>query len=83
MKELTICFSSGGKKDEGRMREKRDGADRKQRAESKKTPQLIVSILPLPSISQMAAGLLTHKNTYTQIVLWPPAYTADSPSDES
>lgn len=83
MKELTICFSFGGKKDEGRMREKRDGADRKQRAESKKPPQLIVSILPLPSISQMAAGLLTHKNTYTQIVLWPPAYTADSPSHES
>lgn len=57
--------------------------NREQRA--KKPPQLIVSILPLPSISQMAAALLTHKNThtYTQIVLWPPAYTADSPSDES
>lgn len=47
-------FGAGEKKDEGR--EKSGGAHRK--------TQLIVSILPLPSISRMAAVLLTHTHTH-------------------
>lgn len=59
MKELTICFSFGGKKDEGRMREKRDGADRKQRAESKKTPTTHC-LHPAPAINLPNGSWLTY-----------------------